>query len=58
MITTELLRDRYSPEMSHLNVTASHVLDEHTHTGENCTVCDVPWPCPKVLLAEHNLAGF
>lgn len=59
MIAIGQLRDLYSPEMSHLNATASHVLDEHTHGDDTyCTVCNVPWPCPKVLLAEHNLAGF
>lgn len=51
-------RDTYPPELSHLNETAAHILDEHTHTGPDCTVCGVAWPCARVLLAEHNLAGF
>ena len=52
------VREMYPPEMSHLNATATHVLDEHVHAGENCPVCGVHWPCEMVLLAEHNLAGF
>lgn len=35
---------------------ASEVINEHTNDHSLCVVCGSAFPCPKAVLAEHNLA--
>jgi hypothetical protein len=51
-------RDHFPPELARLSATATAVLDTHVADGRRCRACGDEWPCDRVQLAEHNLAGL
>lgn len=45
-----------TPALERLRGLATVVLNEHRDDHGLCVVCGSAWPCPRVQLAEHNLA--
>lgn len=41
-------------DLEALSSLAATVLKEHTSTAKLCAMCGTPWPCERVLLADHN----
>jgi hypothetical protein len=42
--------------LAKLHALAAVVLGEHQNDRDLCAICGTAWPCPRLVLADHNLA--
>lgn len=54
--TVGLDSEPLASEFERLRGLATVVLNKHRDDHGLCVVCGSAWPCPRVQLAEHNLA--